>query len=146
MAMTKQSLKNDYFRLLYFSPNPEDGERVCVAILACVGEQWFVEFDEKFIKLKAFAKDKDVQFARQVIGTLQADLDRSDFSSLMIGFEPQFRASEPRKLLAPWTAEVRRTLRTRFLLSRMFPQDELEDRHEEKVRARIDQFIHRERK
>ncbi len=136
-----QSLKDDYFRLLYYSANPEDGERVCVAILASVGGRWSVEFDENFTKLKAMAREKDVEFVRGVIELLQGDLDRSDVSSLMIRFEPQFRASEARKLLAPWTPEVRRSLRNRFLFRGKFREDELEHEHEEKVQGRIDEFL-----
>jgi hypothetical protein len=139
--MTSDSAHGDQFRLLYFSPNPEDGERVCVAILASVGGMWCVEFDEEFAKLRAIAKDKDVEFVRGVVDMLRKDLDRSDLSSLMLSLEPQFRTSEPRNLLVPWTADIRRKLRGRFLIRGRFHEEKLEREHEERIQARIAAFL-----
>lgn len=139
--MNKQAFSDDYFHLLYYSADPEDGERVCVALLVCTGRRWFVEFDERFTKLRGLSGDRDVEFVRGVIQILQAELDRSDIAMLMADFEPQFRLSESRKLLLPWTGEVKRSLRKRFLFRRRFPEDETERDHERKTRARIGEFI-----
>lgn len=139
--MTRQHNGGDYFRLLYFSARPEDGEKVCVAVLVRVGMRWFVEFDEHFSKLRAVAADSDIDLVRGVIDILQVELDSSDILTLMAGIEPQFRISESRKLLLPWTKQVRYSLRKRFLFRRHFREGDVEREHEEKTQAQIKEIL-----
>lgn len=139
--MTVRPGEGDYFCLLYFSAHPEDGEKICVAVLVNLGGRWHVEFDEHFTKLRGMSGERDIDLVHGVIEILQVELDRSDIPTLMMGIEPQFRVSDSRKLLLPWTKEVRKNLRKRFLSRRNFREDEVERQHDEKTRAQIGEFI-----
>ena len=65
--MSNRTNLPDQYRLLYFSPRPEDGERVCVAVVAFVGGRYIVDFDEKLAKMKSIARPQDVDFVRNVL-------------------------------------------------------------------------------
>src|ERR1700693_6661334 len=113
MAM---SIEQNSYRLLYFSPRPEDGERLCVGIVVAVGGNQFIEFYEHFTKVKSITRGHNVEVVGTVIDGLRADLTGDNLSDLMLRFEPQFFLSAPRKLLVPWSEDVKSRLRKRFLL------------------------------
>lgn len=113
--MNTPSKSLNEYRLLYFSPRPEDGEQVCVAILENADGRWSLEFDEKLSKLQAISRPQDLDFVLNTLETLRSELGKANPDSLIRSVEPQFHISEPRKLLVGWSDEVRGLLRKRFL-------------------------------
>ncbi len=55
--MTDEKSPNRFYRLVYFSPRPEDDERVCVGILLYDSGFAELEFDENLDKAHCFAPD-----------------------------------------------------------------------------------------
>lgn len=130
----RQPWSGNSYRLLYFSPRPEDGEQICVAILLNEAGKWSVEYDEKLTKMKSLARDRDLEFVRATLESVRsglAYLGAKDFVSLSASIEPQFRLSQPRPLLVPVTDQVRDQLTKRFLrrLPIHRPQFEREGEH-----------------
>ncbi len=133
--------KGDFFHLLYFSPRPEDGEQICVALIVHAGGQWLVEFDEKLTRMKTIASGHDVEFVRGVLDNLRAALDGRNLHSLLSMLEPQLRISDPRPLLVPFSEELRKQLRRRFLRPEKLTTSPLERERELQLQQNIRQLV-----
>ncbi|HEV2222628.1 MAG TPA: hypothetical protein VGR84_06465 [Candidatus Acidoferrales bacterium] len=116
--MSEENQLERFYRLMYFSPRPEDEEKVCVAVLIKDGNQVFLEYDERFEKAKCIAADYSAESLKFILQTLRDKSEHQDDGSaaLNLSFSPQFQLSAPRVLLQPANEQVREVLRHRFLL------------------------------
>jgi hypothetical protein len=136
--MTVTQLPERFYRLLYFSPRPEDDERVCVGIVLRDGSQAFIEYDEKLEKAHCFAPDYARTSISFILGTIQGEASRIAVSGKMPEFSPQFSVSTPRVLLHPIDDKVRGVLRHRYLLKPKSPEHKQRERG---LGRKIDKFL-----
>src|SRR5690349_17544822 len=120
------------YRLVYFQPEPEDGERVCIALLFNFGRDLDLLYDRDFPKLKCLAPDVDPAlvnfYLEEMVNVLRHS--QSDVDVLIGSRTPQLAASEPRRVSWPLSDSARLQLIARFLgkqrrgESRQKPRDE----------------------
>jgi hypothetical protein len=105
------------YRLVYFQPDPEDGERVCVALLFNTERDTELLYDPAFPKLKCLAPRTDSGLVRFYLEDLEAGVRRSpsDISSLIRHHSPQLTTSEARRSAWPLGEKARSYLMRRFL-------------------------------
>jgi len=113
--MTTEHLPKRFYRLIYFSPRPEDGERVCVAIVVWDEGKTHYLFDEKVRKARNLSRDYPPEAIRFVLERLEGDVERIAHTGSVPEFSPQFQVSEPRTLLKPMDTEVRNLLLQTYL-------------------------------
>jgi hypothetical protein len=136
MAMT--DVPQRFYRLLYFSPRPEDDERVCVGVLLYDSGRAFLEFDEKLDKAHCFAPDYTKASLAFVLETIRENSGRAALDGKLPEFSPQFQLSTERALRHPVDEKVRTVLRQKYLLKPKSP----EPRKREKGLGRcIDRFL-----
>jgi hypothetical protein len=112
------------YRLLYFQPDPEDGERIAVGILLYKDRKAEVLYDKKFPKLKCFVPYFDPATIAFYLETLQrrvSDVD-VDLEVSLRRHAPQILASEERKVAWPLTEQTKLYLIERFLHHRGGPE------------------------
>jgi len=136
--MRKAEVSERFYRLLYFSPRPEDEEKVCIGVLSYDLGQAYLDYDARLEKAHCFAPD----YARESLSfVLEAIRDKARETALagrIAEFSPQFQLSEPRALLQPVDEKVRSVLTHRYLLKLR----SVEHRKREKgVGRRIDTFL-----
>jgi hypothetical protein len=105
------------YRLIYFQPNPEDGERVSVALLFQANGDVELLYDPHFPKLKCLAPHVDLGLIRLYLDDMTDRLKRqpSNVDSIVGGQTAQLVASEIRKVSWPLSNEERVYLMKRFL-------------------------------
>jgi hypothetical protein len=108
---------NASYRIVYFQPNPEDGDRVSVALLFTANNDVDILYDHAFPKLKCLAPHIDPDIIRYQLDYLATGLRErgADQNSLVAQQAPQLTTSEPRKVAWPLTNQVRMRLVRRFL-------------------------------
>jgi hypothetical protein len=107
------------YRLLFFQPNPEDGERVCVGVLLQEGRSCAVLYDKKFPKVHCIAPGYEPELVKFYLDDLAANLQPKNADELTLTlrrYSPQLIASEERSISLPVTDQVRMTLLKRFVL------------------------------
>lgn len=111
------------YRLLYFQPDPEDGERAVVAILVYGRGDVRLIYDEKFPKLRCLAPRIDpdlIGFFLDELARTLTDVD-SEISTRLKRHGPQFVASDERKLAWPLSKSAEVYLIERFLHPKQKP-------------------------
>jgi hypothetical protein len=105
------------YRLVYFQPDPEDGERVCVALLLSTHGYFEMLYDRGFPKLRCLAPHIDPKLVRFYLDDMQTHLRRghSEVEMLMKERTPHIVTSEARKLAWPLSDTARTYLVERFL-------------------------------
>src|SRR5258708_2421274 len=111
----KRSLAS--YRLIYFQPDPEDGERVTVAILAYHDHEVEIIYDNKFPKLRCLAPNIEPGIVSFILSDLKRTLSEvdSEIDQRLKSRAPQLVVSEERKLAWPLSNEARLYLIERFL-------------------------------
>lgn len=127
-----------FYRLLYFSPRPEDDERVCVGVVIQDGKNSFVDYDDRLEKAHCFAPDHTRESLSFVLQEIQGEAERAAKQGKLAEFSPQFRLSSPRALLQPVDQRVRNILREKYLLK---PKSYEQRKKEKGVERKIDQFL-----
>lgn len=127
-----------YYRLLYFSPRPEDEEKVCVGLLIGDGKATYLDYDDRLDKVHSFAPDYSKDSIAFVLETIQAESRRFTAQTKLQELSPQFTLSPPRKLLQPLDDRVRTLLRQKYLLR---PKPLEHKRKEKGVERKIDRFL-----
>lgn len=105
------------YQLIYFQPDPEDGERVCVAVLASGSGQVELLFDQQFPRARCIAPSLRPEILRSYIEALGKEL-RSTPSERLVAlgrFAPQLVASEERLVKWPLNDKLRLRLLDRFV-------------------------------
>jgi hypothetical protein len=133
------------YRLLYFSPRPEDGEQVCVAVLLNESGRWSVEYDEKLAKMRYLARDRDPDFVRATLELMRSENLSGDqeLTAFVRGIEPQFTLSDLRELLPPLEGPVKTELVKRFLYRGKLFRTLVEAEHERQLEQNMRMLITR---
>ena len=86
------------YQLLYFQPEPEDGERVCVAVLASGFGEVELLFDPSFSRVRCIAPSFQPELLSSYIEELRKELRSKPSERLLtLGrFAPQLVASDER--------------------------------------------------
>jgi|GEM_PF-5759503 hypothetical protein len=108
------------YRLVYFQPNPEDGERVCIAILAEEEGRYTVFYDSSFPKLSCIAPTREKMMLKLYLDDLEHSLESRRLEeefAILKRFGPQIIFSERRILLSSITEIVKKRLLERFVLT-----------------------------
>lgn len=136
--MRSNEVPDRFYKLLYFSPRPEDDERVCVGLLLCDEKGASLDYDHKLEKARCFAPDYTKESLTFVLGTIAEQASKLATEGRLDQFSPQFALSKARTLLRPIDEDVRSVLRHRYLLKLR----SYEHRTREKgLGKKIDQFV-----
>ena len=104
------------YRLLYFSPEPETGERVCIGILFSDGQHQSLLFDEKFSKLKCIAPGFEPSLALFYLRDVERELQQApDPDAVLRTYGSQLQTSTPREIVQPLTESLKLHLFARFV-------------------------------
>jgi hypothetical protein len=107
------------YRLLYFQPNPEDGERVCVGVLLEeeYGRSCSVLYDAKFPKVHCIAPHAEPELIKFYLDDLDDALRRSGDDPILTlrRYGPQLIASDERLVSLPITETTKLMLLERFV-------------------------------
>lgn len=108
------------FRLLYFSPDPEYAERVCVGLLFAGDRATQVVYDPRFQRLRCLSKSLDVSLVQQYLDDLRSRLrgaGRAESESVLNRYQPQLTASEPYRVISELSPAMQQRLLDRFTSS-----------------------------
>jgi hypothetical protein len=113
-------LKKDIgkYRLLYFQPDPEDGERVCVGLLFQDQRSCTVLYDHKFPKVHCIAPFYELELVKFYLDDLASTVQNTSGDDLILAlrrYGPQLIASEERFVSLPVTESVKVRLLERFV-------------------------------
>jgi hypothetical protein len=105
------------YRLVYFQPDPEDGERVCVALLFNAQRDVELLYDPEFPKLRCLAPHLDPSLVRVYLDDMVASAKGrpSEADLLIKRHAPQIVTSEARRSAWPLSESARSYLMRRFL-------------------------------
>ena len=132
-------LKKRSYRLVYFQPEPEDGERVCVGLLFCDYGQYSLSYDSSFPKLSCVAPRYGKAALKFYLNELEQSLHRAspdEVETILRKSGPQILTSDVRALLAPLSNAIKQKLLERFVLGCHSPQT---------LQAMKDEVVKRER-
>jgi hypothetical protein len=113
------------YRIVYFQPNPEDGDRVSVGLLFSDARDIEVLYDPSFPKLKCLAPHVDPELVKIHLDSLDARLHERgvDFERQLAEMAPHFITSGYRKVAWPLTDRLRVQLMRRFLSKEGYVSD-----------------------
>jgi hypothetical protein len=127
-------LPERFYRLLYFSPRPEDEEQVCIGIVLRDGSKTYLDFDDKLEKAHCLAPDYTKESFAFILNNVKNDAGLLADTGKLIELSPQFKMSAPRVLLHPIDPELRSVLRNKYLLKpKAAPRREKEKGIERKI-------------
>lgn len=108
------------YRILYFQPDPEDGDRIAVAILVYHERDIEILYDRKFPKLRHLAPGIEPELVSFYLEDLRRTLTKvdSEIDERLRQHAPQLVASEERKLAWPLSEKAKLYLIERFLQPR----------------------------
>jgi hypothetical protein len=107
------------YRLIYFQPDPEDGERVCVGLLFRDKREYSLVYDSFFPRLSCIAPRSEKSILKLYLDEFEESLRSAtpeDERIIVKKYEPQIIVSEERALLVPVTSGLKQTLLERFIL------------------------------
>ena len=113
--MTNESLPTKFYRLVYFSPRPEDGERVCVALIIWDDGKTHYLFDQRARKARGLSRDYSPETIRFMLQRLEGNAEEIALSGSVPEFSPQIQVSKPRTLLKPVDSELQNLLFRTYL-------------------------------
>lgn len=111
------AINNSTYRLLYLQPEPEQGERVCVAIVFDERDtRPSLLFDPDFSRVKCLAPQIDTALLRFYVADMQQRIrDLESVERCLEGMGAHFVASAPRRLRATLDDRARLSLLQRFV-------------------------------
>ncbi len=118
MAITLETKRN--YRLVYFQPDPEDGERICIGLLFYDQDQYSLIYDSSFPKLSCIAPRYGKAVLKLYLDELEESLRRAspyDVELTLKKSGPQIITSDIRALLVPLTNAIKQKLLERFVLN-----------------------------
>ncbi|HXJ94577.1 MAG TPA: hypothetical protein VMT20_17155 [Terriglobia bacterium] len=113
------------YRLMFFQPDPEDGDRVCVGVLLQEGRSCAVLYDKRFPKVHCIAPGFEPELVKFYLDDLATTLQRNcrdDLALTLRRYAPQLVASEERSILLPVTELTKMRLLERFVRPRSEPR------------------------
>lgn len=108
--MTSESLPSRFYRIVYFSPRPEDGERVCVALIIWDEGRTYFLFDRNARKARGLSREYGTDVIIFMLEQLEEKASQIAVSGVVTEFSPQIQISGPRVLLKPADETVRNIL------------------------------------
>jgi hypothetical protein len=142
--------KQRAYRLVYFQPDPEDGERVCVGLLFRDHREYSLVYDSSFPKLSCIAPRYEKSVLKLYLDELKESLSSAtaeDEAIILRQYVPQIIVSDERDLLAPLTESIKQRLLERFVLGepglvkRMVAEELRAPKWEYEVEERIAGFL-----
>jgi hypothetical protein len=118
MELTMSKSVADY-RLIFFQPEPESGERLCIALLFTEGtNRRTLIYDDRFARVRCFAPTFEAGLLRFLMKSLDEQLhDRdSDIDRILSGLGSQLSLSMQRRVAAPLNEKTKLQLLERFVL------------------------------
>lgn len=105
------------YRLVYFQPDPEDGERVSVALLFTANSEVDLLYDPEFRRLRCLSPRTSPDIVRFYLDDLKTRLKEAtpDIDGFILAQSPYLVTSEKRKVAWPLTDKIRLQLIERFL-------------------------------
>jgi hypothetical protein len=126
------------YRLLYFQPAPETGERIAIGLLLEDGRNSFVYYDHHFGKLRRLYPWLDLSMVHFYLDALEGALSKSiNAESTLNLYGPQLVASDSRRIALPITEALVDLLMRKFVL----PAPKVAVAHEEKPVDAVAQSI-----
>jgi hypothetical protein len=105
------------YRLLYYQPAPETGERIAIALLLEDGRNAFLHYDEHFAKLRRVYPWLDLAVVKFYLEDLRAALNKStNIEATLNLYGPQLVASDSRRIALPITETLVDLLIHKFVL------------------------------
>lgn len=106
-----------FYRLVYFQPKPEDGERICIALLFNYGRDVDLLYYPDFPRLRCLSPHIDPQLIQFYLDDMTSTLRQNPESieSDLKRHTPHLLASPVRRIAWPLTNEARIYLMKRFL-------------------------------
>jgi hypothetical protein len=93
--------------MLYYQPNPEDGERITIALLLQQSGRRDVRFDPTFTKVRKLYPTVDVESLNLLLESLRDEIETSsDPEMVLSSYGPQLLASNARRVATPITDEM----------------------------------------
>ncbi|HEV2884666.1 MAG TPA: hypothetical protein VGW36_07395 [Pyrinomonadaceae bacterium] len=132
------------YRLVYFQPDPEDGERVSIALLFQANGGVDLLYNTDFPRLRCLAPSTDPNLVQMYLDDLADRLrhDQLNVDAIIRRHAPQIMTSEPRKVAWPLTDAARLYLMKRFLHKEKVAATHPRLEKQDQVRAHIKQLIH----
>lgn len=105
------------YQLVYFQPDPEDGERVCVALLFVADRDVDLLYDSDFRRLRCLNPGIDPSLVQFYLEDLASSLKQRgrDLDALLLEQSPHLVTSPKRRVTWPLTNQLRLQLIERFL-------------------------------
>lgn len=113
--MTSESLPNKFYRLVYFSPRPEDGERVCVAVIVWDEGKIYYLYDKNARKARGLSREYGIEVIGFMLQRLEEKATEVALKGSVPEFSPQIQVSKPRVLLQSMDDELRNLLIRTYL-------------------------------
>lgn len=111
------------YRLVFFQPEPESGERLCIALLFSEenGKRTLL-YDNRFARVHCFAPMFEVDLLRFLMRSLDEQLRDQDLKveQVLLGLGSQLSLSAERRVIAPITQEAKMHLLERFVIRKEF--------------------------
>lgn len=136
------------YRLLYYQPKPEDGERICIALLFYFKQDIDVLYYADFPRLRCIAPQVDPELIQIYLDDLTANAKKnpSQINDALRRHTPHIIASPERKSIWPLSNEFRLHLMKRFLgLKGKMPKvlEISSETKEDQVKEHLREIMHR---
>jgi hypothetical protein len=107
------------YRLVFFQPEPEDGERLCIGLLfSDEGNRRTLVYDSSFARVRCFAPNFEVGLLRFLMKTLNSQLQDRNLSmeQALASLGSQLSLSAERQIASPISDAVKMRLLARFVI------------------------------
>lgn len=116
LKIGKQSAE---YRLVFFQPEPEDGERLCIGLLfSDVDNRRSLVYDERFARVRCFAPTFELDLLRFLMKSLDHHLHNRDLSmeQALASLGSQLSVSVERRVASPVSDATKMRLLERFVV------------------------------
>ncbi len=135
------------YRLVYFQPDPEDRERVCVGLLFNAKNEIELLYDRKFPKLRCLAPHLDASLIAMYLDDMRAQISfkPSDINTILLRYSPYLLTSDVRKATWPLTDADRAYLIKRFLSKEGYTDGESKPKaeKEKQIKKHLTELVQR---
>jgi hypothetical protein len=107
------------YRLVFFQPEPEDGERLCIGLLfSDEGNRRMLVYDSSFARVRCFAPNFEVGLLRFLMKTLDSQLQDRNLSmdQALASLGSQLSLSVERRVASPVSDAAKMRLLERFVI------------------------------
>jgi hypothetical protein len=138
--MASELKRVGWYRLLYYQPAPETGERITIGLLFQDGEHAFLHYDKQFAKLRKLYPWIDSKSVGFYLDDLKDALAKTKSIEPVLNlYGPQLVASDARKIALPITDALVSMLTEKFV--RPAPRGPHEVRQPDQVAIAIQAYV-----